>query len=375
MRFPVFLLLILFSFNTISYAQWQRVTNGIIPTNAFAAGHEADGTPIYIARVSHEGGVHLGKVKANSTGALIPFGGRELYLENYEVYTGTGTWVQASVRGLPTTAIRGGQEADGTPLYIARALIENGRHPGKVRANAAACIPYGGIEKIIDHYQVLVSGQPSSSLDACVVVYSQPNYRGLRFELCFRGPQRIPFVVQSVQVPNNGWEVAYVNQGSECFSDIPLNIVSQNTPSLANNPPCANQPFWVISRPDGFNILKITVKTGGDDLRGGNRFFCTLHMRDGTNWPEVSVVPPNGLAERSFFSFNIVPANNLNYKDIAGITIRHDGNPRPGNPFDHYDNWNLDALILEWANVVPKAVRFTPTRFTGENKTVRFATY
>lgn len=144
---------------------WVTVTNGQIisairasgnsPTN-IQKGNETDGTPLYIARVAHEGGVHIGKVRANALEAFIPFGGQELPKGNYQVYVGTGTWVRINAgQNIPTNAIQGGSEADGTPLYIARATIDGGIHPGKARGTEAF-IPYGGREQVVTSFDVLV---------------------------------------------------------------------------------------------------------------------------------------------------------------------------------------------------------------------------
>jgi hypothetical protein len=50
-----------------------------------------------------------------------------------------------------------GSEADGTPLYLARAYYQDGLHIGKVRtAFGAANIPYGGQEVKVADYEVYV---------------------------------------------------------------------------------------------------------------------------------------------------------------------------------------------------------------------------
>ncbi|NJL77081.1 MAG: DUF3421 domain-containing protein [Saprospiraceae bacterium] len=42
-------------------------------------------------------------------------------------------------------------------LYIARAVIDGGYHPGKARKNGDGFIPYGGVERVIKDYEVLTS--------------------------------------------------------------------------------------------------------------------------------------------------------------------------------------------------------------------------
>ncbi|MDR2601270.1 MAG: DUF3421 domain-containing protein [Spirochaetaceae bacterium] len=66
-------------------------------------------------------------------------------------------WVKASNGNIPDGAIPVGKEADGKPLYIARANYKNGVHIGKVRKEfGAANIPYGGSEVKVTDYEVLV---------------------------------------------------------------------------------------------------------------------------------------------------------------------------------------------------------------------------
>ncbi|NJL77083.1 MAG: DUF3421 domain-containing protein [Saprospiraceae bacterium] len=64
--FLLFLLSTVFS----SQAQWQTVVNAVTPS-ALRGGHEANGAVLYIARVKHENGVHIGKARPNSREAFI----------------------------------------------------------------------------------------------------------------------------------------------------------------------------------------------------------------------------------------------------------------------------------------------------------------
>jgi Protein of unknown function (DUF3421) len=139
--------------------QWIRVVNGLIPTNALVAGNEADGSPLYIARASYQGGLQVGK--ANSKTAFIVYGGKEYSIQNYEVFIGTGKWVAATSNNFPSNAIIGGKENDGTLLYIARAKLSNGIHTGKVHKNGQAWIGYGGTEYTIEQYEVLTTNSNS----------------------------------------------------------------------------------------------------------------------------------------------------------------------------------------------------------------------
>jgi hypothetical protein len=139
-------------------AFWTSATNGNIPDGAIVCGREADGTVLYVARAIYQGGVHPGKVRKEFGAANIPYGGKEVKVNPYEVLTGKGKWVAASNGDVPDGAIICGWEANGTPLYVARANYKSGVHPGKVRKEfGAANIPYGGQEVKVANYEVLVA--------------------------------------------------------------------------------------------------------------------------------------------------------------------------------------------------------------------------
>ncbi len=137
---------------------WVSMQNGAVPPSANPAGYEGDTTPLYIARAWHENGLHVGKVRPGLKAAHIPYDGKEIQKGSYEVYVGTLKWMRSSDARIPTGALVAGHEADGSPLYIARAEWENGLHIGKVRPGFdAALIPYGGHEVHINPYEVLIS--------------------------------------------------------------------------------------------------------------------------------------------------------------------------------------------------------------------------
>ena len=143
--------------STVVQAQWERVHRSVTPSGAFRGGNEADGSPLYVARTHHEGGVHIGKARQNAAEAFIPYGGEELIVDNYEVYVGKGKWLSISNGRFPKGAVVGGNENDGSYLYVVRAYIGGGWHIGKARENAReAFIPYGGKEELVTDYQVLV---------------------------------------------------------------------------------------------------------------------------------------------------------------------------------------------------------------------------
>jgi hypothetical protein len=95
---------------------------------------------------------------------------------------------------------------------------------------------------------------------------------------------------------------------------------------------------------DATKTVKVFLTTGSDDLRGGgNRAFITVHYTDGTSSPEYSL--DGGFGQNSAVTKSITISKAVKSVDeIQKITIRHDGSPRAGQPFDTYDNWDLQVL-------------------------------
>ncbi|MBL7816511.1 MAG: hypothetical protein JNL70_15940 [Saprospiraceae bacterium] len=95
--------------------------------------------------------------------------------------------------------------------------------------------------------------------------------------------------------------------------------------------------------PPTTSSVKVYLTTGSDDLRGGNNAFMTVNYTDGTSSPEYSL--GGGFGQNSMIT-KAVTINKVvaSVADIKSITIRHDGSPRAGNPFDMYDNWDLQVL-------------------------------
>lgn len=138
--------------------EWVAASGGSVPNGASKQGNEADGTPLYLARAKYQGGLHPGKVRQAFAAANIPYGGKEVKVNSYEVFVGTAHWTTASNGKIPLGAVVVGYEANGEPLFSARAAYQGGVHLGKVRPSfGAANIPYGGKEIKVNPYEVLVS--------------------------------------------------------------------------------------------------------------------------------------------------------------------------------------------------------------------------
>ncbi|AKG21179.1 hypothetical protein [Calothrix sp. 336/3] len=121
------------------------------------------------------------------------------------------------------------------------------------------------------------------------------------------------------------------------------------------------------------NIV-VRMTTGSDDLRGGNNAFISLNLVDGTSTPEFSL--GGGFGQNSVVRKTATFSRTVSLAQIRSITIRHDGSPRSGEPFDNYDNWDLQriSISLGGRNIYNsvndrRRSRFVQ-RFTGETRQI-----
>lgn len=157
---------------TASYKMWSSncvvtgqffvaASAGSVPSGAAHVGaKESNGTELFLARGTYNGGVHLGKVRTGFTGMTTSYGGKEITISNYEVLVASAnSWVTVQPgAAFPANALPVGHESDGSPLYAARVAYSGGVHLGKVRASFnGGSIGYGGLEVTVTPYDVLVS--------------------------------------------------------------------------------------------------------------------------------------------------------------------------------------------------------------------------
>lgn len=97
-----------------------------------------------------------------------------------------------------------------------------------------------------------------------------------------------------------------------------------------------------------FEMIRIVLTTGGDDLRGGNSAFISINFIEGPPSEEICLTNNSALTgsfgQNGMVSGTIPIGDVENLSNVKSITIRHDGSPRAGNPFDTYDNWDLMAI-------------------------------
>ena len=139
---------------SVANAGWVSASNGDIPSGSLSSGYESNGEKLYVCRASYKGGVHPGKVRKQFGACNIGWGGMEVAVEQYETYV---IWQQATHGEVPSSAVVGGHESDGTKLYICRGNYQGGVHSGKVRSAFNACnISWGGEEVKVNPYEVFV---------------------------------------------------------------------------------------------------------------------------------------------------------------------------------------------------------------------------
>ncbi|GAB1644009.1 hypothetical protein KRMM14A1259_44320 [Krasilnikovia sp. MM14-A1259] len=151
-----------------------------------------------------------------------------------------------------------------------------------------------------------------------------------------------------------------------------LSVVGGAAPATA-----AGADFNDCTLVQGEPCLLLTLRTGGDDLRGGGddlavmidtRFHGRLavgNVNQSASWSNNSTHQV-GINLRKLFHLNI-PANEI-------TTVRLTPNLFPRNAFESPDNWNLDAATVQYRTVdlfgvvrtttLPQASQATPYRFT-----------
>lgn len=125
-----------------------------LPEGAIHAGHDIDGSQMFVGRAWHEGDQLPAKLIPSKRAAYVAYGGREVFVDNYDVLChGSVVWVTVypSLRAVPPFSVAGGQTRDGEPLYIGRAHHNGSLTVGKMHiSHGALYIPFDGSEVAIN---------------------------------------------------------------------------------------------------------------------------------------------------------------------------------------------------------------------------------
>lgn len=136
--------------------------NGQIPGNAYPIGFDSDKQTLYSCTAAFAGRPTPGKIANGFEGCHVSFGGGEHLVRSYRVIvdpTGNTPYalISATDGNVPPRAILGGQDIDGSSLFICGALHADGSvQVGKVRPGLGGCnYAYGGREHTAQRYRVL----------------------------------------------------------------------------------------------------------------------------------------------------------------------------------------------------------------------------
>ncbi|XP_039955537.1 uncharacterized protein LOC120771548 isoform X1 [Bactrocera tryoni] len=137
---------------------WVVSSANYTPPNAVYAGHDTDMSPIVVCRCFHNGDLLPGKAIPSRACAYVSYAGQEIQKESFEILVGEGyDWMPASNGMMPPGAIEAGRTDNGEVLYVGRAHYCGSLTPGKIQpSHGALYIPFGGCERRISNYEVLV---------------------------------------------------------------------------------------------------------------------------------------------------------------------------------------------------------------------------
>ncbi|KPU74422.1 uncharacterized protein Dana_GF27463, isoform B [Drosophila ananassae] len=138
---------------------WIHSTSqSALPLKAVRGGHDVDGSPLYVGRAYHEGGLLPLKVSPSKGMAWLANYGREHRKTHYDVLVGEGYhWVADSYGHVPANAVSSGKNKGGETLYIGRGNHGKSLVIGKIhQSHGCLYVPYAGKEITIKKYDVLV---------------------------------------------------------------------------------------------------------------------------------------------------------------------------------------------------------------------------
>ncbi|XP_055912706.1 uncharacterized protein LOC129946519 [Eupeodes corollae] len=139
---------------------WVHMTpDSPIPTFAVIGESDCrDGSTTYVGRSSHEGGLFPARVDSNNHCAYVSWAGSEIKKTHYEILVGGNyRFIQYSADGIPLSAVRAGNTADGEPLWVGRGVVKGNLIVGKIHPiHQCLLVPFDGEEHRLDAYEVLV---------------------------------------------------------------------------------------------------------------------------------------------------------------------------------------------------------------------------
>ncbi|XP_058065358.1 natterin-3-like [Anopheles bellator] len=141
------------------HSSWQFCSNHTpIPPSAILAGHDSDGSPIYVGRANHNSDQLPGKVLGNKHMAYVGYHGKEIAKQSFDVLCdGNVSWVSSGFGVVPPNAVLGGRTSSGEGLYVGRAHYKGSLASGKIHpSHQTLYITFGGKEISVKNYEVLI---------------------------------------------------------------------------------------------------------------------------------------------------------------------------------------------------------------------------
>lgn len=137
---------------------WIPGTNDApAPKAALLAGHDSDGSPIYLGRVMYEGNQLPAKVIPRKKICHTSHQGKELALSSYEALCNAKVSWAPFVGIIPPNAVLCGRTRWGEGVYIGRGYHKGSMTPGKILENEKVLkIPFGWNELSITGGEILV---------------------------------------------------------------------------------------------------------------------------------------------------------------------------------------------------------------------------
>lgn len=115
---------------------------------ALVAGHERDGSPLWVIRAKHNGHFIPGKYSVRDKTASVTYLQKDVRVQDIEVLCAQPEivdWVPISNGTIPPNAIEGGTAPLGSTLYVGRGRYQQTVTPGKVNSKTKTCyIGVGG---------------------------------------------------------------------------------------------------------------------------------------------------------------------------------------------------------------------------------------
>lgn len=145
---------------------WRKInrfipfkSGGPIPSDAIAQGKEANGSPLFLVRVRHQGKVYAAKYSSQFSVAYIPLGEKEVEVHSkpkvthIDFFVGKAKWTQHENSKKPLVV---GHTKTGKKIYAARTSIKGGIHLGMfVEGDKEGQFPYGGTTRRLKTFEIL----------------------------------------------------------------------------------------------------------------------------------------------------------------------------------------------------------------------------